>query len=118
MKEHRIIHDKHALDAFALERYGVRVDLKPAGSKLYPDGCRLESSAAPLIWITNRIIEKGGFKAGCPIEADDFHCLETEGGMLVLAPVARSKVFRTNLLPEPIDLTAARVSVCTYSEDW
>ncbi len=110
--EHIAVHDKEKLREFIRQRYEVDVDIKPCRKNMLTCG----SSAAALIWITSRIIEKNGFKVGCPVEADDFHCLMTEKGKLYLAPVARSKVFRTNLLPNPIDLTAARVSVCVYSE--
>ena len=122
--EHRVIRDRSKLAEFIRHRYGVEADIAPHVPKQKDgrdimSGCLdYGSSEGPLMWINNRIAENGGFKCGYPPEADEFEPFLVEANHLHLAHFARSKIFRTTLLPEPIDLNAAKVSVNTYSDSF
>ena len=74
-------------------------------------------TAGPIIYLKNRLIADGFYDQPQPSEAEDFLPLikisgESKSGYVVdIAPVARSKMFTTQKLVFPIDLTAARVSI-------
>lgn len=76
-------------------------------------------SLGPLVYLKSRLREDGIFAACPPEEPDDVPIMFKKVGRkcyAVFDDVARSKMFRTPLVVYPIDLTAARVSVKSYSE--
>lgn len=70
-------------------------------------------SAAPVTWLKNRIMEAGLIRYEAPDEPGDKAIVFIRRGHKVtcdIAPVARSKIFRTEQFVFPIDLTAMRVA--------
>lgn len=115
-KESQIIRSKELLHKYVFERFGIETTIEPLKykrSKSRSFYCLDEfaCSAGPFIWIQNRLREKDEMPpAGCPLEPDDFTALRITSSFCEVAPVARSKVFKTSQFPMPIDLTAGRVA--------
>ena len=75
------------------------------------------TSVGAYVWLKSRLMEKGAFNYPQPDEPDDTalwvvktHDGQEEHHKLVISPVARSKMFTTPLVVEPINLTTLRVA--------
>lgn len=119
VEESRIIRDASRLPAYIEQRFG-----KPSLFPVTP--CDLEHYAGnssfsdyPILWLKMQLYRQGYFATKLPLDEEFPELFYTdERGKVHLLHVhfARSKVFTTYRIPEPIDLTAARVSVNPYSD--
>jgi len=102
-----------SLSLEAAERYTYSVDL---GCDNSWRNCRNSVSAGPVVDLKSRLLADGFFQITPPDEPDDLPIMYRikpgcrKAMEAVIAPVARSKMFRTHLIVEPINLVSWRVA--------